>query len=150
MGFLTKEVYELLEDSGFPGMKILQFAFDGESDSDYLPHNYPKNCVAYTGTHDNDTVVGWFESLSAEVKGDVKAYVRVNDSEGINWAMIKTVWASPADTAIVPMADFLGLSSEGRINAPSTMGNNWAWRVKKECLNGWLAEIIYHFTKVYR
>ena len=150
LGFLTKEVYELLEESGFPGMKILQFAFDGESDSDYLPHNYPKNCVAYTGTHDNDTVVGWFENLSAEVKGDVKAYVRASDSEGINWAMIKTVWASPADTAIVPMADFLAMSSEGRINAPSTMGNNWEWRVKKECLNGWLAEIIYHFTKVYR
>ena len=81
---------------------------------------------------------------------DAKAYLRFNENEGINWAMIKAVWASPADTAIVPMADFLGLSSEGRINTPSTMGENWTWRIRKECLNGWLAEIIYHFTKVYR
>lgn len=150
LGFLTQQVKKLLEDSGFPGMKILQFAFDGENDSDYLPHNYPKNCVAYTGTHDNDTVVGWFKNADYAVKEDAKAYLRFNENEGINWAMIKAVWASPANTAIVPMADFLGLSSEGRINTPSTMGENWTWRIRKECLNGWLAEIIYHFSKVYR
>ena len=150
LGFLTPEVYQLLEDCGFPGMKILQFAFDPESDSEYLPHNYPKNCVAYTGTHDNDTCVGWFNTAPYTTREDAKAYLRLNENEGINWGMIKAVWASPADTAIIPMGDFLGLNSDGRINTPSTLKKNWAWRVRGECLNGWLAEIICHFTKTYR
>ena len=150
LGFLTPSVRKLLKDSGYPGMKVLQFAFDVNGDSDYLPHNYPKNCVAYTGTHDNNTSLGWLDSVDEEEREFVKTYLRLNDAEGYNWGMIKSVWASPADIAIVPMQDFLGLGSEGRVNTPSTLGGNWAWRVRGECINDWLAEIIYRYTKIYR
>jgi 4-alpha-glucanotransferase len=131
-------------------MKVLQFAFDVDSESDYLPHNHLKNCVAYTGTHDNDTLIGWFKSVSKEEQDFVKSYLRLSEQEGYNWGMIKSVWASPAEIAIVPMQDFLGLGSEARINTPSTLGGNWAWRIRGECINDWLAEIIYHYTKTYR
>ncbi len=150
LGHLTPEVYEMLDECGFPGMKVLQFAFSPDEDNVYLPHNYPKNCVAYTGTHDNDTCLGWFNSASYPTREDAKAYLRLSEQEGVSWGMIKAVWQSPADTAIIPMGDFLGLGSEGRINTPSTLKRNWAWRIKGECLNGWLAEIIRHFAKVYR
>lgn len=149
LGYLTPSVRKLLKDSGYPGMKVLQFAFDSREESNYLPHLYPKNCVVYTGTHDNDTILGWIETAPSEDVKFAKQYMRLNDLEGYNWGMMKTALASEADTAILMMQDFLGLGSFARMNTPSTLGGNWQWRVKGECLNPWLSEIIYENVKVY-
>lgn len=150
LGFLTADVKKLLKSTGFPGMKILQFAFDSREDSDYLPHNYDKNCVVYVGTHDNDTVMGWFENCKAEDIDYCKNYLRLSGEEGYNWGIIKAAMATTADTCIITMQDVLGLGSEARMNTPSTLGNNWKWRIKGECINDWLAGIIYNCTDIYR
>lgn len=149
LGFLTKEVKELLKKSGFPGMKVLQFAFDAREDSDYMPHNYERNCVVYTGTHDNDTVMGWTRSAAPEDVYKARRYMHVDDNEGFNWAMIRTAMMSVADTAILMMPDFMGLGSEARINTPSTIGGNWLWRINGGCINDWLAGIIRENTELY-
>ena len=130
-------------------MKVLQFAFDSREESDYLPHSYDKNCVVYTGTHDNDTIMGWTKTAAPTDVEYARQYMRVNDNDGFNWIMMKTAWASPADTAIMMMQDFMGLSSEARMNEPSTLGGNWQWRIDGACINDWLAEIIYENTKIY-
>ncbi len=134
LGFLTDSVIQLVEDTGYPGMKILQFAFDSREESDYLPHNYDKNCVVYTGTHDNDTVVSWFEQL---VKADKKLalkYIGVDELKGddVQWAFIRMAMASTAQTCIIPMQDYLGLGNDARINLPSTVGMNWKWRLSEQ------------------
>ena len=149
LGFLTPPVRKLLADTGFPGMKVLQFAFDTREESDYLPHNYQKNCVVYTGTHDNDTVIGWTQTAPGEDVKTARKYMHVDDGEGFNWAMIRTAMMSVADTAIFMMPDFLGLGSEARINTPSTLGNNWRWRIDGGCINDWLAGIIRENTALY-
>ena len=149
LGFLTEEVRKLLKDSGYPGMKVLQFAFDSREESDYLPHLYGKNCVVYTGTHDNDTIIGWTKTASKSDVEYAKKYMRINGAEGFNWGMMKVAWASPADTAIMMMQDFMGLDSEARMNEPSTIGNNWQWRIDGTCINDWLAQIIYENTEIY-
>ena len=149
LGFLTPEVKEMLEKSGFPGMKVLQFAFDSREESDYLPHNYTRNCVVYTGTHDNDTVNGW--TLTAQ-KNDVdfaRRYLHVDNDEGFNWAMMRAAMMSVADTCILMMADLIGLGSEGRINTPSTLGDNWQWRIADGSVNSWLAGILRENTVLY-
>lgn len=149
LGFLTKEVDTLLKNSGFPGMKVLQFAFDGNSDNQYLPHNYDKNCVVYTGTHDNDTINGWVNTADKNEVAFATRYMQTNSSEGFNWTMIKTALMSVADTAIIMMPDLLGLGSEARINTPSTVGENWKWRIEKGCINSWLAGIVRENTLLY-
>lgn len=149
LGFLTPEVRVLLKNSGFPGMKVLQFAFDSREDSDYLPHNYPKNCIVYTGTHDNDTVIGWTKAAKADDVAMAEEYFGAKANEGFNWAFIRGAMMSVADTAILMMPDLIGLDSEGRINTPSTLGDNWKWRIDKACINDWLAKIIYDMTKLY-
>ncbi len=149
LGFLTDSVNELLEKTGFPGMKVLQFAFDSREESAYLPHLYDKNCVVYTGTHDNDTILGWMKNAAVKDVEFAKEYMRLTESEGYNWGMMKVALASSADTAILMMQDILGLDEKARMNTPSTVGNNWKWRIKGECLNSWLAEIIYNLTKLY-
>lgn len=149
LGFLTKEVLSFREESGFPGMKVLQFAFDTREESDYLPHNYDKNCVVYTGTHDNDTVDGWFENANIDdVKHAIK-YFNLKEEEGYNWGFIRGAWSSVANIAIAQMQDFLGLGSEARMNIPSTLGGNWLWRLKKDELDCELAKRIYQITKLY-
>lgn len=150
LGFMTDEVKKMLDLSGYPGMKVLEFAFDSCSDSEYLPHNCTKNCVVYTGTHDNDTVIGWSKTLSDDNLKFAKDYMQVEKEDLINWSMIKTAYATASDTVIIPMQDFIGAGSEARINTPSTLGNNWIWRIKAECINDWLAEIIYKYTNTYR
>lgn len=150
LGFLTDDVKHMLDASGFPGMKVLEFAFDCSADSEHLPHNCLKNCVVYTGTHDNNTVVGWQNSLSAEELKFAKKYLRAENEDNLNWAMIHVAYATSADTVIIPMQDFLGLGSEGRINTPSTLGGNWAWRIDGGCINDWLAKIIREVAEVYR
>ena len=150
LGFLTDEVRDMLTASGFPGMKVLEFAFDATADSDHLPHNCFKNCVVYTGTHDNNTVVGWQNTLTESDLIFVKKYLRAENENNINWAMIHFAYATAADTVIIPIQDFLGIGSEGRINTPSTLGENWCWRIDGSCINDWLANIIKETTNIYR
>ena len=130
LGYLTPSVYQLLEDSGFPGMRVLEFAFDTRdgTGSAYLPYRYPTNCVAYVGTHDNDTALGWLETAPAEDAALAREYLHLDPAEGEGWGMMRAIWASAADLAVVQMQDLLGLGSEARINTPSTLGKNWLWR----------------------
>lgn len=149
LGFLTKEVMDFKNETGYPGMKILQFGFGGE-DSDYMPHNYEKNSIAYTGTHDNDTFRGWAEAKTSEAAiKHAKKYLCLNEEEGYNWGFIRGVWSSVSDLAIAPMQDFLDLGTEARMNVPSVLGGNWEWRVREEDLTVELAEKIYELTKLY-
>lgn len=112
LGFLTDSVRKLLKDSGFPGMKVIQFAFDSREGSDYLPHTYTSHCVVYTGTHDNDTVMGWMKTApKASVKFAIE-YLNLTEEEGYNWGMMRAAWSSVADMAIVPMQDLIGLGSK--------------------------------------
>lgn len=129
LGFLTPSVHRLRDDTGFPGMKVLQFAFDSRDGSGavYLPHSYPRNCVAYVGTHDNDTALGWLENAAPEDVAYAREYLHLDMDEGA-WGLLRAVWSSVANTAIVQMQDVLGLGSESRMNTPSTVGNNWRWR----------------------
>jgi len=148
LGFITPQVRKLLKNSGFPGMKVLQFAFETREESDYLPHNYEKNCVVYTGTHDNDTIIGWTKTADKADVEMARRYLQVGD-EGFNWAMMRAALMSVADTAILMMPDLLGLGSEARINTPSKLGGNWNWRIGEGCTNDWLAKILYDNTLLY-
>ena len=149
LGFLTEEVYEMLRKSGYPGMKVMQFAFDGGPENEYLPHNHVKNSVVYTGTHDNDTIMGWCETSPKATVAYAKKYMHSTDSEGFNWTMMRTALMSVADTVILMMQDLIGLGSDARINTPSTVGENWQWRITKNCINDWLAEILLENTATY-
>ncbi len=133
LGLLTDSVIKLVEDTGYPGMKVLQFAFDASWDSIYLPHKYSSNTVVYTGTHDNETTRGWFESLSEYDRKFVQAYTACKDMpvEECVWALIRTAMSSVSDLAVIPMQDYLCLGNEARMNAPATFGNNWKWRLTK-------------------
>lgn len=150
LGVITPAVRKMLKSTGFPGMKVLQFAFDSDSTNAFLPHNLNTNCVVYTGTHDNDTIMGWLESTDELVVKHAKDYLNYQDDNGFNWAMMKAAMSSVADTCILFMGDLLGLDSRGRINTPSTLGgNNWCWRIKGECINPWLANILKENTVLY-
>lgn len=150
LGFLTPEVEKLLKQSGFPGMKILEFAFDHKGDSNYLPHNYEKNCVVYTGTHDNETLAGWLEGISRKDRKFIKDYLNISRKEGFCFGIIRGAWASCADLAVAQMQDFLELDNSARINEPSTLGKNWQWRLEKGVLTDGLADKINSLTKLYR
>jgi 4-alpha-glucanotransferase len=150
LGFLTKGVRDLLAKTGFPGMKVLEFAFDVNGDSEYLPHNIGKNSVAYIGTHDNEPAMLWLEKNQGATAEFAKSYMHLTKEEGYNWGFIRTLLACPADTAIIQMQDLLALSAGARMNTPSKEDGNWAWRVRGECINDWLAEIIYKKTALYR
>lgn len=145
LGFLNDSVRKLLSDSGFPGMKVLQFAFDSREDSDYLPHNYPRNCVAYVGTHDNDTIVGWFDSAPAADVKKACEYLRIHEGESVAKAAICALWGSVAELAIAPMQDLFELDGKARMNTPSTLGGNWQWRMKPNSdlseISSWLRNI---------
>lgn len=149
LGFLTQEVLDFREESGYPGMKVLQFAFDVREESDHLPHSYDANCVIYTGTHDNDTANGWFENADEDDVKYATQYLNLNEKEGYNWGFIRGAWSSVGNVAIAQMQDFLGLGTEARMNIPSTLGGNWLWRLKKGQLTGDLADKIYRMTKLY-
>lgn len=129
LGFITQSVKELLKNTGYPGMKVLQFAFNPDASSMYLPQNFENsNCFVYTGTHDNDTLKGWIYSESEESIRFAMDYLGIEQKEDLPWAVIRLAWTSIANTAIAPIQDFLELCSEARINIPSTVGNNWRWR----------------------
>ncbi len=149
LGFMTPSVKKLLRACGFPGIKVLEFAFSTDEESEYMPHNYEHNCVVYTGTHDNDTINGWMKTAPENEVEFAKRYMRLTEHEGYNWGMIKCAMASPADTCILQMQDLLGLDNSARMNTPSTLGGNWAWRIKDECINFWLAGILKKLTETY-
>ncbi|MCH5325380.1 MAG: 4-alpha-glucanotransferase [Eubacterium sp.] len=131
LGDIFDSVKVLLEQSGFPGMRVLQFGFNNEhADNSHLPHNYPANSVCYTGTHDNDTIIGWYRSASGSAAKMAKSYVDIRPFAKKNFAFIKSIYQSPSELAIVPMQDALGLGKKARMNTPSTLGGNWTWRMK--------------------
>ena len=149
LGFLTDSVIELVKKCGYPGMKILQFAFDSKEESDYLPHNYGHNSVVYTGTHDNDTIAGWYKTLCKKDKTFAKEYLNISSEEEIEWVFIRAALASVSDIAVIPMQDYLGLGSKARINIPSTLGINWKWRMGQKDCNKNLAVRIKKLCKMY-
>ena len=149
LGFLTPSVLKLVKKTGYPGMKILQFAFESGAENEYLPHNYTNNCVVYTGTHDNDTVNGWIPSLSRKDLAFAKKYLNVRRTSEICETLIRTALGSVADTAIIPMQDYLGLGGEARINTPSTLGGNWEWRMEQDACTDALSEHILEMTQTY-
>jgi 4-alpha-glucanotransferase len=159
LGVITPDVEALRDDFGLPGMRILQFAFGGDTHNHDLPHNYIKNCVVYTGTHDNDTTVGWFTSVAGEgstrnneqIEREHKFCLDYLNSDGkeIHWDFIRAVLASVADTAIVPLQDLLGLGNEARMNLPNSTSGNWAWRYRPEALTDEVARRLKKLTEVY-
>lgn len=149
LGFLTQDVKDLLEESDFPGMKVLEFAFDSRHSTEYLPHRYTRNAVVYTGTHDNDTLMGWMKSVRKDVLNYAKDYFGLSNKEGYCWGLIRGAMGSVADLAIIPMQDYLGLPTEARMNTPSTLGNNWTWRLKKGQITRQLAKRIRTLTELY-
>ncbi len=150
LGFLTPSVIKLVEKSGYPGMKVLQFAFDSREDSDYLPHNYKKNSVVYTGTHDNDTTRGWYDKLPKDDKKFAREYLGIKTGKDVVWSMIRACFVSTSDTAIIPMQDYLELPGYARCNTPSTLGGNWVWRMKKDALTDELCEKIHDYARIYK
>ncbi len=151
LGFLTPSVLRLVKKTGYPGMKVLQFAFDSREESNYLPHRYPSNCVVYTGTHDNDTTIGWYRSVKREDRRFCDRYLNLTGTrkKQINWEFVRSAYASVADLAVIPMQDILGLGSEARINTPSTLGDNWKWRMKPEAFTHELAQKTRELAGLY-
>ena len=135
LGVITPEVVALRDRYEFPGMKILQFAFGAGPGDPFLPFNYDRNCVVYTGTHDNDTTVGWFNQLSNYERDEVLRYLGCIDPQGIHWSLIRMGWMSIANIAIVPYQDLLGLDTDARMNFPGKPEGNWGWRYRPEALN---------------
>ena len=134
LGYVTDSVRQLVKDSGFPGMKVLEFAFDSRDSgcaSDYLPHNYPENCVAYTGTHDNETIKGWYASITAQERKLARDYLcdSCTPASRLHMSFISLIMRSQARMCIIPLQDYMGLDNDCRINTPSTVGTNWRWRL---------------------
>ena len=153
LGYLTDSVRRMLADSGFPGMKVLEFAFDTRDseagDETYLPYAYPPNSVAYVGTHDNDTALGWLATAPEKDVEVAREYLHLDASEGEGWGMMRGIWASASELAVVQMQDLLGLGSEARINTPSTLGSNWCWRAEPGFASARLADRVRHEMSLY-
>lgn len=150
LGDIFDSVKELLKDSGFPGMRVLQFGFNPEnSDNDHLPHRYPENCVAYTGTHDNATIMQWYKEADEKSRAMAKRYLKPRFLERMNFCFIRNVYASPARLAIIPMQDVMGLGKEGRMNVPSTLGGNWDWRMPAGAATAARAEKLRDLAETY-
>ena len=151
LGYLTPAVKKMLKQSKYPGMKVLQFAFDTDEENDYLLHNFTKNSVAYAGTHDNDTIIGYMtKTAPRKTRKRAKEYLRLSKREGYNWGFMKAIWSSNSDTAIVTMQDLLGLGNEARMNFPSTVTDNWQWRAKPDYLTDELTEKLLYYTNLYQ
>ena len=150
LGYLTQEVLDLRDNSGYPGMKVLGFAFDSREPSDYLPHTYTRNSVCYTGTHDNMTTRQWFDTADAEAAAYAREYMCLNDTEGDVWGTIRTAMATVSDMTIVPMQDYLGLGARARMNFPGTLSDaNWTWRADAGFMTDELSDRIRRLTKLY-
>ena len=150
LGDIFDSVKELLRDTGFPGMRVLQFGFNSDNtDNDHLPHNYPKNCCAYTGTHDNSTIMQWYREADPKSRAMARRYVKPRLFERFSAACVRVVYASPANLAIIPMQDILGLGADARMNVPSTVGGNWKWRMLPGRLTASRAEKLRSLADTY-
>ena len=149
LGYLTPEVRQLLEDSGLPGMKVLQFAFDSREAANYLPHTYPRHCVCYAGTHDNSTLMGWKDEAAPADIAMAREYLGLHDEEGFNWGVLRGGQSSVADLFIAQMQDYLGLRSEARMNTPGILGGNWQWRMLPGQITDELTARIARMTSLY-
>lgn len=151
LGFLTDSVLQLLKDSGYPGMKVIQFAFDSRDSDNYLPHTYSNNCVVYTGTHDNTTTRAWFHEARKECRDFAKEYLHkpALDEDTLAWDFIAMAMGSVADLCVIPMQDYLCLDEQARINTPSTLGGNWVWRMEKDAVTDELTEEMKQMTVLY-
>ncbi len=149
LGIITPEVEALRDQFGFPGMKILHFAFGSGASNPYLPHSCPRNCLVYTGTHDNDTTVGWFSAISDDEKQTVTEYLGGLSEYGIHWDLIRLALRSVANQVIIPVQDLLGLGSDARMNLPSTAGGNWVWRYDTNDLTDEIRDRLLKMTQVY-
>jgi 4-alpha-glucanotransferase len=159
LGVITPEVEKLRDDFGFPGMRILQFAFSSDTKNHDLPHNYHPNVVVYTGTHDNDTTVGWFNSVAGE--GSTRDATQIErerqfalkylntDGKEIHWDFIRAVLASVANTAVVPLQDLLGLGTEARMNLPNSTSGNWSWRFASGALTDEIGGRLRDLSELY-
>ena len=154
LGYVTDSVRRLVQESGFPGMKVLEFAFDSRDSgcaNDYLPHNYTENSVAYTGTHDNETLAGWWKNITSEEQRLARDYLCDYATPGkrLPRSFISLIMRSRAQLCMVPMQDYMGLDNRCRMNQPSTVGINWKWRLKEEDLTEELQKDIYDITLRY-
>jgi 4-alpha-glucanotransferase len=150
LGFMTPEAHQLRDDLGYPGMRILQFAFGGDARNEALPHNYIRNSIVYTGTHDNDTVLGWWKSQAEDSAERVYcAKYLATDGAGIHWDFIRSAWGSVADTAIAPLQDVLGLDNGARMNLPASNDGNWQWRFQDGDLTDEISARLKELTGIY-
>ena len=154
LGYVTDSVRQLVRDTGFPGMKVLEFAFDSRDSgcaNDYLPHNYTENCVAYTGTHDNETIRGWFESIREDERRLARAYIcdKYTPRQYLHTSFISLIMASRANLCVIPIQDYMGYDNTCRMNKPSTVGINWKWRLKSGELTEDLQKEIRAITRRY-
>jgi len=147
LGVITPDVVELRDGFKLPGMKILQFGFDS-AQNPFLPHNYPAHCVAYTGTHDNDTARGWYDTAPEHERNFALRYLNT-DADHFVWEMMRSVWSSVAVYAITPMQDALNLGGYARMNFPSRLGGNWEWRMKESDMNEHLAGGLRELNGLY-
>jgi len=149
LGFLDESVQELLKLSSFPGMKVLEFAFDSREPSNYLPHTYPENCVCYLGTHDNAPILAWVDDAAPQDLEFAKEYLGLNAEEGFSLGLLRGGMGSVATLFVAQMQDWLNLGAESRINTPGTLGGNWKWRMKKSALTDALAQKIRRMSYIY-
>ncbi len=148
LGVITDDVVELRDGFGLPGMKILQFGFTGDPEDDFLPHHYPRNCFAYTGSHDNNTALGWFQNASAEEKAFCLNYLHTGEDE-VAWAMMRAIWQSCAENVGAPMQDVLALGASARMNMPGSQSGNWSWRMQEDALSDAAADRLRNLNFLY-
>ena len=148
LGFLTPSVRQLLSQSGLPGMRVLQFGLHPGEDSMHLPHNCIRHCVYYTGTHDNDTIRGWWNNLPEKERDFVRRYLSI-DGNWIHWDLIRAAWSSTAALAMTPFQNILGLDSSGRMNTPGEKNGSWAWRFDWRQVTSWHASYLAEMTEIY-
>jgi 4-alpha-glucanotransferase len=149
LGFLTPEVLALRDNTGLPGMKVLEFAFDSREPSEYLPHTYIANTVCYTGTHDNMTMRQWFDTAAPEAVEYATEYMSLRPEEGLVWGVIRTAFASVSDLCVVQMQDYLDLGGEARMNFPGVASGNWTWRMTPGSTTEALAKRIRSLAALY-
>ncbi len=148
LGVITPDVVDLRDSFSLPGMKIFQFGFAATPEDPFLPHNYPRNCVVYTGTHDNDTALGWYKRVPATETHFFRQYTG-RDGSDVSWDMIRAVWSSVANFALAPMQDFLGLDNSARMNYPGNPSGNWTWRMPVAAMSDDLCKRIQSFNYFY-
>jgi 4-alpha-glucanotransferase len=148
LGVITKDVEDLRTSFGLPGMKIMVFAFDDDASNVFLPHNYTSDYVVYTGTHDNDTVLGWYQRVEDDERDFARRYL-ARDGSDISWDLIRAAWSSVGVFAIAPLQDLLGLDNATRMNYPGSLGGNWTWRVRGDALDEFLRSRLYETNLIY-